>query len=258
MAGSIGVERLLIAYGLLFLRCAGILVALPGPAGISVPAKLRLGLAALLAFLLAPATMVLVPARNMAAPIIIAGAAVREIVFGLGIGIFVQMIYAVALSAGEAVGLSMELNSSAIIRPGAAEGFSPNILADAFSATSAAIFFLAGCHRALLGVLIASLHFPLGTPGDLFQAGLLAISKDFFQMMFILAAPLVLPLFVVAVAQGVVARLVPQVNVMFSGVAALIAAGVLLFYYDAGLVIRLISRQLGEAMATLATLANRV
>jgi flagellar biosynthesis protein FliR len=63
---------------------------------------------------------------------------------------------------------------------------------------------------------------------------LLRLGGQVFLIALGLGLPLLIPLFVLALAQGVIARLAPQVNILIAAPAAIVLAGLGLLALDAG------------------------
>ena len=55
-----------------------------------------------------------------------------------------------------------------------------------------------------------------------------------FALALALGFPIMVPLFVLSIAQGAIARLAPQVNVLIAAPAAMVMAGLFLLALDAG------------------------
>jgi len=217
-----------LAFGLLFARASGVMLALPAMLGISVPVRLRLLLALLLAGALMPiATVVLPVAGGLPAVTILV---LRE----LGVGVMLSFGGAVVVGAvtivGDLVGNNMELAGGGILRGAMVM---PNALADGFGTMAGLLFFIAGFHRSLLIALGQSLKVaPLGEIGVPDPRGMLALGGRMFAIAFGLALPLLVPLFIIAVAQGVIARLAPQINILIAAPAAVVMAGLVLLGLD--------------------------
>lgn len=225
---SIG-NAVALAFGLLFTRAAGLTGALPAMLGVPMPIRLRLLLAALLAGALMPeATMVAPKGDGFLAVAILV---IRE----LGVGVMLSFAGAVVVGAvtimGDLVGANMELADGAILR---GTVLMPNSLADGLGTMSGLLFFVAGLQRTLFIALGQSLGVaPLGEIGIPDPNGMLALGGRMFSIAFGLALPLLVPLFVLALAQGVIARLAPQINILIAAPAAIVIAGLVLLGLDA-------------------------
>jgi flagellar biosynthetic protein FliR len=132
--------------------------------------------------------------------------------------------------AGDLFGTSMELNSGGILR-GIAP--TPNVVADSLGTLAGLIFFIGGFHRALLLGLARSIEvIPLGVLALPPITAMVAAGGRLFIIALGLALPLAVPLLIIAVAQGVIARLAPQVNVLVAAPAPIVLAGLILLGLD--------------------------
>ena len=156
---------------------------------------------------------------------------IRELAIGLMLSFAAAIVVGAVMTAGSVIGGSMELNSGAILR---ADVESPNILSDGFGALAALLFFVGGFHRMLIAALAHSLSvFPLGALPLPEPHTMIALGGRMFALALGLAFPVMVPLFVLSIAQGVIARLAPQVNILTAAPAAIVTAGLVLLALDA-------------------------
>jgi len=218
-----------LAFGLLFARAAAMTLALPQMLGVSVPAKIRLLLAALLAGGLMPGAKLAAPAAGDALAVVIM--VMREVAIGIGLSFAAAVVVGAVTIVGELVGTSMELNSGAILR---AEQLMPNPLADGLATLAGLLFFVAGFHRALLLGLGRSLAVaPLGTLAIPDPGSMIALGGRVFSIALQIGLPVLVPLFVLSMTQGVIARLAPQINILVAAPAAVVFTGLVLLGLDA-------------------------
>jgi flagellar biosynthetic protein FliR len=219
-----------LAFVLLFARTGGVLGALPALLGVSMPIRIRLILAALVAASLMPLASVTMPTAAGIAPIVIL--VVRELAIGLILSFATAIVVGAVMTAGSVIGGSMELNSGAVLR---ANVESPNALSDAFGALAALLFFVGGFHRMLILALARSLSVaPLGMLSLPDPHRLIGLGGRVFALGLALSFPVLVPLFVLSITQGVIARLAPQVNILVAAPAAIVMAGLVLLGLDAG------------------------
>jgi flagellar biosynthetic protein FliR len=218
-----------LAFGLLFARSGGVLAALPTLLGVGLPVRIRILLTAVIAAALMPLASVAMPNASGALPVTIM--MLRELAIGLMLSFAAAIVVGAIMTAGSVIGSSMELNSGAILR---ADVESPNILSDGLGALAALLFFVGGFHRMLIAALAHSLVvFPLGAlPLPDFHL-MLQLGGRMFALALGLAFPVMVPLFVLSITQGVIARLAPQVNILTAAPAAIVAAGLMLLALDA-------------------------
>ncbi len=218
-----------LAFGLLFTRAAAVTVALPAMLGISVPVRVRLLLALLLAAGLMPAATIVMPKAGglLAVAILV----VREAAVGVSLSLAGAIVVGAVTIMGDLAGSNMELADGAILR---GTVMMPNSLADGLGTMTGLLFFIAGFQRSLFIALGQSLRVaPLGRIGIPDPSGMIALGGRMFSLAFGLALPLLVPLFVLALAQGAIARLAPQINILIAAPAAIALAGFVLLGLDA-------------------------
>ncbi len=224
---SVG-DDVALAFALAFARCGGLTMALPTVLGVAIPIRVRILLSALIAGSLMPLAKVAMPA--VAGPLPIALMLMRELAVGVVLSFAAAIVAGAVMTAGEVLGNSMELHAGAILR---ATQEMPNVLGDSLENLAGMLFFIAGFHRALLLGLGRSLKLaPLGVctlPGI---RDVLAVSGRMFVLAFELVLPLLIPLFILALAQGVLARLAPQIHLLMVAPAAIVIAGLVLLMMD--------------------------
>jgi flagellar biosynthesis protein FliR len=215
-------------FGLVFARVAAVMVAMPQMLGVEIPLKLRFLLAGLLTGALMVRARVALPIVN--GPMLIAMLLGREVALGVWLAFVTALVVGAVIMAGDLFGTSMELNSGGILRGTA---LTPNVLADSLGTLAGLIFFIGGFHRAVLLSLARSIDvIPLGVLALPPVTTMIAVSGRIFIIALGLALPLTVPLLIVAIAQGVIARLAPQVNMLVAAPAAIILAGLVLLGLD--------------------------
>ncbi|MGD0074805.1 MAG: flagellar biosynthetic protein FliR [Candidatus Binataceae bacterium] len=229
---SVG-DDVALAFVLAFARCGGLTIALPTVLGVAIPIRVRILLSALIAGSLMPLAKVAMPAVAGPLPIALIPIAlmlIRELAVGVVLSFAAGIVVGAVMTAGDLLGNSMELHAGAILR-GTQE--MPNVLGDSLENLAGMLFFIAGFHRTLLLGLGRSLRLaPLGVctlPG---VRDVLAISGRMFVLAFELVLPVLIPLFILALAQGVLARLAPQIHMLMVAPAAIIIAGLVLLMMD--------------------------
>jgi flagellar biosynthetic protein FliR len=227
MSINIG-DELALAFGLLFARCGGMLMALPAMLGISLPVRIRLMLSTLLAASLMPIAKVALPGAGGAFHVVLMLA--RELALGATIAFTAAIVVGAVLTTGDVLGNSMELHSGGILR-GPIQF--PNVLGDALGTLAGLLFFIAGFHRALILGLGRSLGVaPLGVATIPGIDSMIAGGGKVFVLALELALPLLIPLLILSLAQGILARLAPQLNMLMAAPAAIVIAGFVLLIMD--------------------------
>ncbi len=152
-----------------------------------------------------------------------------EVVLGLALGFALQIGFAVALIAGEAIGAAMGLGFASMNDP--TSGHSSTALGQFLNLLAGVLFLAAGGHLALIEIVMGSFRtLPPGvswlTPEAL--RGLV----DFGGLMFAAGATVALPvvsvLILVQIAMAVVTRAAPALNIFAVGIPVTILAGLML------------------------------
>jgi flagellar biosynthetic protein FliR len=150
----------------------------------------------------------------------------REVVIGLALAFTLHIVLLAVRVAGEMVGHEMGFNMASIVDP--ATGVNTPVVTQLWE-----IFFYLGLlavdgHHLLLRGLDAS--FDRAPVGEVtFAQDMHLLAGDMFVQMFeaglVFAAPMLVLLFTLSVLMGVLARLVPQLNVNELGFTARVAVG---------------------------------
>jgi flagellar biosynthesis protein FliR len=220
----------LVVVFLLSLRLGALLLLTPILYAASVPATVRvlfvIGLAAVLALGVPGAEE---SGRAPSGPGALLEAAVAELALGgtLALGIFIA--FAAISMAGRLIDVQIGFGMAQVFDP-ATQRQIP-ILTSAFNQLGVLVFFLVNGHHALLrGVAYTLERFPPGRPWPVEAAAPMVVKQmtGLFSLGFALAAPVVVCLLLVELAIGVVARNLPQMNMLVIGIPVKIVVGLLL------------------------------
>lgn len=207
---------------LLSLRIGAMLVMTPVFHAAYVPATVRmllvLGLSAALAWAWG------VPAEPQ---VDVWQAALTELALGATLGLGILFAFAAVSFAGRLIDVQVGFGMAQVIDPVTQRQIP--VLSALLDLTALVVFLLLDGHHALLRGLAYSLEvFPLGQPWPL-SAAVGPVLKQFaglFSLGFVLVAPVVLCIVLVEVALGVLARGLPQMNMLLMGAPVKIVAGV--------------------------------
>ena len=220
---------------MVFLRFGALLYLFPVLSSTQFPIRLRVGLAALVAFLIAPT----LPAS--AAPVdegflSFASAMIREVAVGMTLGFVSRLsFHALELCAG-IVGMEIGLNVAASFNP----------LAETRTEAFGTITFLLGAmllftldlHHWMLGAFQRSYGLvPVGRAGismPLFYEVLYRTSQV-FQAGLVMSAPVLAISFLISVTFAMISRAVPSMNVFSDSFSFRILAGMLVFGFTLNL-----------------------
>lgn len=213
------------SFFLIFLRVVSILMIVPVFDSRSIPLMLKAGLAFSLSIVLFPVVQIDVGIFNENIFTFAIGVA-GEILIGVAIGIAVKLIFAGFQIAGQINGIQMGLGLSNVMDP-AMEGQISTI--GQFNNLFALLVFLSiSAHHWYLKALVES--FTLVPPCNFkFSASLMHQLINLAGKMFVIsikvAAPVMCALLITSVAFGIMARTVPQMNIMFVAMPVKICIG---------------------------------
>lgn len=216
-------EESIFLFILILTRVGGVLASAPMFGSLNVPPTLKIGLAALVALLLAP---VVGPAPAVVGIWDGLLLIIMELIVGLMIGLVTYFVFVAAQLAGQIVDLQMGFGIVNVIDPVTSNQVS---IMGQFKFLIVILVFLAvdGPHIVLRAASESYDVVPIGQ-GVLGSAGWEYFSSRFSQV-FILAirfaAPTIGALLLTNLALGVMARTVPQMNVFIVGLPVSIAVG---------------------------------
>ncbi len=155
------------------------------------------------------------------------GLLLRELLLGLSLNLVVSFIFAAVQMAGDFLGIQMGFGMVNLIDPNS--GVHTTVMGDIMLMLATVLFLVTNTHHLVLAVLAQSFtEVPLGgslmMPGGLYNI-LVPMGQLMYQMTVKLMAPIILILFLTQVAMGLVARTVPQVQVMILAFPLTIALG---------------------------------
>jgi flagellar biosynthesis protein FliR len=161
----------------------------------------------------------------------------REFLIGLGFGLIFRFIFAGIQMAGNLVAIQMGFGMATLIDPQTQA--QNTFLAELMVLFATLIFLTMNGHHVLLRLLAQSFQeVPLGAgislPGSLF-AYIPGLGRLMYNLALQLLAPVLALLFLTQVSLGLVARAVPQIQVMIVGFPLTIALG--LFFLSATLLL---------------------
>ena len=212
------------AFALLLVRPGMLVMGTPFLGAIHAPAQLRVGLALLLALMLAP-FVTMPPALSTGALTLVV---LREVAIGAALTLVIRVLITAAEFAGQFSGYQIGLSIGALIDP--QSGVRNNLLALLYANVTTVICFASNAHHALLHALADSYTaLPIGAGGV--DASLATSVAQTLGLVFILgvriAAPVIVVLLLVELALGLLARVAPSLNVMTAGAPVRVIVGLL-------------------------------
>ena len=218
----------------LLARVGGFLTAGPIFSSSSVPAVVRVGIVLLLTvfFGISGGFAAMPPAEvhPVAASLLLA----KELLIGLALGLSVNLIYLAVQQGARVTAQQMGMHDAGLLDPiTGEESESVSLL---FEMVFAMLFLMAGGHLVLLNLLAQSYTaFPAAESVDMAAlAGMvLTASGAMLVLALKMAAPMLAAFLVLAVVLGVLARVLPEINILLAsfplriGLGLLMAAGMM-------------------------------
>jgi len=207
-----------------FLRISALFIISPVFSANSVPVRVRVMLAIMIAVLLAPFLQVPV-AVDLVSP---AGLllASREIAIGLLFGFLVQMVFAAVVVAGETLAMSMGLGFAMSVDP--QNGVQVPVVSQFNSLLATLLFLAIDGHLLVVAALARSftlLPVEATSLDPRFFLSVFELGGTIFATALLLALPAVTAVLVTNIAFGVITRAAPQLNIFAVGFPVTITVG---------------------------------
>ncbi len=239
------------AFMLVLCRCAAAVMLLPALGESDPPAVLRAGFALGMAALLVPVVAPDLP--KMPADFVrLAGMVAGEILAGGLLGWVARLIVLALPSAGQVI--SLLTGQSSILQPDPLLGAQSAVIGRLLNLAAPVVILTSGLDALPLTALARSYSvFPAGgllPPGDLADIAVQA-TAGCFALALRLAAPIVLMSMLWQAGLGLLARLVPQIQVYFAALPGQVLGGLLLMALLAGAILSAWTEAVREAFAAL-------
>ncbi len=213
-------------YFLVFARVGSMVMLLPAIGDAGVPARVRLALALAISFAMAPALASVYPHTAPSSPIGLGVLLVQEITAGVLIGGMARLVMGALSVAGQLIATQTGLAYTQTIDP--TFGEQGAIIGTFFSMLGVVLIFTTNLHHLAIGAIHGSYTIiPPGAAlptGDMAQEAINLVSGS-FALGLELAAPFLVFGFAVNAAIGILARLMPQMQVFFIAQPVNILAG---------------------------------
>jgi flagellar biosynthetic protein FliR len=210
---------------LVFARLGAAIMVLPGFGELTIPARIRLGFALALSVVLFPLVATAIPA----APASLYGLAVLligEILIGIAIGLIARLLVSSLQVAGTIIGFNTGLGSAQLFDPNAGQ---QGAITGAFLTTlGVTVLFTTNMHHLMIMALADS--YTMFAPGAAIPVGDFSemasrLVAQSFRIGFQIALPIVIVGTIIYVAMGLMARLMPQIQVFFIALPVQILVG---------------------------------
>jgi flagellar biosynthetic protein FliR len=235
-----------VVFLLVLARIAGLVLAAPLFGHVALPVRVRVGLAVAFAIALAPGVPAL-PGGPPASLFTLAGLIAVESALGVMIGLAAQLVFAGIQLGGQIAGIQMGFGMASLVDP--QTHAQETVVAHWQQLVALLVFLVLDGHHLLLRALIASFHAaPPGAvalAGDGFRA-LVSLAGGLFELGVRVAAPVTLAILLTNAALGVLARMVPQLNVFVVGFPVNVGVGLMVIGAALPFTLRLFGERFGE------------
>jgi len=210
---------------LVFARVGSAVGLLPGVGDAYVSPRIRLMVAGGLTLLIAPLIAPAMPAE----PKDILGLFVLlfgEIFVGLFLGLIARVLFTALETGGAIIAMQTNLSSALVFNPGAEA--QETLPAGFYGALAVVLIFVTGTYGMLLRAIVDSYNvFPPGTlpPFDDMSVAMVRAASRSFIIAMELAAPYLIVTTLFYAMLGLIARIMPQLQVFYVGIPAQIMAG---------------------------------
>lgn len=209
-------EAYFLGFALVAARVGSAIVVMPFFGASQVPAQIKIALIIVLSVVMTPA--------NAGAELLASGEwfplmLLREILVGLLLGFSVALVFAALTVAANLISIQMGLNLQALLNPLSSFQSDQDNSLSIFYGMLATVIFLTvnGHHQLLLGLQATFDLVPLNSfelqPGSMNVMA--ALTSTMIVSAFQIAFPIMAALLIADVAAGLLARMVPQINVFF-------------------------------------------
>jgi len=219
---------------LVFSRVGAIMMLLPGIGEVGVPARVRLGLALMVALIVGS-----IVGRSMPPmpeqPFELGGLIIQEVLIGLYFGALSRLMMSALMVAGQVAGMQSGLAFAQSFDP--TQGQQGAVMATFLNLVAVTLVFVTGLHHIFLTGIVGSYSIiPAGSIpnlGDVAQLGTQVVAQS-FRVGMQMAAPLIAFGLVFYLALGVLSRLMPQVQIFFVAMPLNVFAGLSIFAISLG------------------------
>ena len=214
---------------LIFARVGSMVMAFPGIGDRNVPANIRLVFALALCLIFYPLVQTYFPPfpTSLAA---MAALFAHELVVGLALGMLVRMVVSGAQIAGALIGFQSGLSFATSFDPNF--GGQSNVIGTFLGVMALTLIFLGDLHHLLIAGIFDSysLFSPtMSLPAGDFSLMALKLVSGAFRIALQMAAPFILFGLIFYLGIGVLARLIPQIQIFFIAMPANIFVSLILF-----------------------------
>lgn len=215
-----------------FTRISALLVAAPLFGARTIPVRVRISLALVLALMVQPILPPAPPLALLSLHMVLAVG--RELLVGAMAGFILQLVFAALAIAGEVIALGMGLGFASLVDPD--KGVQVPVVGQLLVIMATLLFLAMDGHLALMSFLVLSFTgVPIGG-GITFEnyAAIAGWGSVMFGHAVMIALPAVGALLLANISMGVVTRAAPQLNIFAVGFPMTLMLGFILLYATVG------------------------
>ena len=206
----------ILTFMLVFSRVGAMVMTLPALGELTIPARARLSLALGLTLIMVPVVGTLYPANISATIPSLAGIVLSEVVTGLAIGLLLRMVMGSVQVAGNVIATQTGLAFAQGVDP--TQGVQGALISMFLSLLAITLIFMSDLHHLLIAGIEHS--FQLFPPGRIPAVGDFAklatgTMSGMYMVGIQMSAPFIVFGLIVYGAAGVVARMMPQLQIFF-------------------------------------------
>ena len=220
------------AFMLVFARIGAMVMLLPGLGESNIPVRIKLAIALLLTLIILPLHRAAYHVDIQASMMPLLVLMIHEIVIGVVLGATARVTLAALQVAGSGIAQQMGLGFVTAVDP--TQGQQGLLIGNFLTLLGITLLFATDSHYLVIAALNDS--YAIFSPGETMQSGdVAALATRAFTAAFKIGAQLAAPFLVFGLVfniwLGVLARLMPQMQVYFVGVPLSILAGFLIFSF---------------------------
>ncbi len=241
----------LLIYMLVFARTGAMIMLLPAIGDMGVPARVRLGLALAVSLALVPVVQHSYVTGLNPGPMQIGLLIAQEVTAGVVVGAMARLIMSALSVAGNLIATQIGLAYAQTFDPSMGEAGA--VVGNFMTLLGTVLIFATNLHHLAIGAIQGSYALiPPGQPlptADLAELAVRLVSGS-FALGFQLAAPFMVFGFALYAALGILARLMPQLQVFFVAMPVNIMAGLMLLMLVIGTMMTVFLNYYADQMGT--------
>ena len=234
---------------LILVRTSSMLVSAPLLSHRGIPSYTKVGFAVVLSLVLVPLTQehAPVPPANFIA---LGEAVVRETLFGLGLGLAMNIVFMAMSAASHLIGVQVGFGLGGVLNP--LTGSESGALDQFFMVLATLVFFTINGHYLVITALSETMvAVPLGSfdPFAITPSGVTTLMAGLTITAVRVAMPVMVALFLADFGMGLVARTVPQMNILMVGLPLKVGVGLVVLLAALPMTMQVMNGVVGSSLA---------